>query len=130
MSQLSGAVTEAVCEALCLEEGEVESNSSIIDDLGAESIDLLDILFRIERKVGVKVKVTDLADYIQGGISDEEFANEQEIITDNGLAHLQSIMPQINAAEMSGKLPARQIMNLFTVDNLAGMVEARRSGHV
>lgn len=129
MSQLSAAVTEAVCEALCLEEGEVESNSSIIEDLGAESIDLLDILFRIERKVGVKVKVTDLSDYIQGGISDEEFANEKEIITDQGLAHLQNIMPQINAAEMSGKLPARQIMNLFTVDNLAGMVEARRNGH-
>ena len=130
MSQLSAVVTEAVCEALCLEEGEVESNSSIIEDLGAESIDLLDILFRIERKVGVKVKVTDLSGYIQGGISDEEFANEQEIITDHGLAHLQRIMPQINAAEMSGKLPARQIMNLFTVDNLAGMVEARKNGHV
>ena len=44
-----------------------------MDDLGAESIDLLDILFRIERSTGVKIQASDLGDEIQGGIPDDEF---------------------------------------------------------
>ena len=48
-----------------------------MDDLGAESIDLLDILFRIERSTGVKIQASDLGDYIQGGIPDDEFGDDE-----------------------------------------------------
>ena len=68
-----------------------------MDDLGAESIDLLDILFRIERSTGVKIQAADLGDYIQGGIPDDEFSDDNEMITAKGLEHLKKVMPQIDA---------------------------------
>jgi acyl carrier protein len=114
----------AVAEALGLDEDEVTADATLLGDLGAESIDLLDILFRIERQVGVRIEAGDLAEYIQGGIPEEEFGDEDGIITAAGLAQLEKVMPQIDAAELAGKLEAEQIMGLFTVANLVQLVES------
>jgi acyl carrier protein len=119
------AVQQAAADALGLDETDVTPDSTLLGDLGAESIDLLDILFRIERKSGVKVQASDLADHIQGGIPDEEFGDENEIVTATGLAHLKTVMPQIDVAGLTGALSADQVMSLFTVDNLTDLVTAR-----
>jgi acyl carrier protein len=115
-------VQEAVADALGLDETDVAPSATLLGDLGAESIDLLDILFRIERKSGVKVQAADIAARIQGGIADEEFGDENEIVSAAGLAQLKKVMPQIDIDELAGRLPADQVMNLFTVENLADMV--------
>jgi acyl carrier protein len=115
-------VTEATADALGLDESEVAPAASLLDDLGVESIDLLDILFRVERKAGVKVQASDLADRIQGGIPDEEFGDENEVVSAAGLAHLKTVMPQIDAGALAGVLTADQVMSLLTVENLAAIV--------
>jgi acyl carrier protein len=125
MADVDSAVKEAVVEALALDDDEVTPDSTLMDDLGAESIDLLDILFRIEKSTGVKIEASDLGDYIQGGISDDEFSDENEVITEKGAAHLATVMPQTNAADLAGKLKADEVMGLFTVQNLVDMVKAR-----
>ena len=66
MADVEGSVKEAVVEALALDDDEVTPDSTLMDDLGAESIDLLDILFRIQKSTGVKIEASDLGDYIQG----------------------------------------------------------------
>jgi acyl carrier protein len=124
-SALLDVVREAVADALGLDEDEVTPDATIVGELGAESIDLLDILFRIERKSGVKVQASDLADAIQGGIPDEEFGDENEIVTAVGLAHMKTVMPQIDPDALAGTLHAEQVMSLFTVENLAGVVAAK-----
>jgi len=119
------SVAEAVAEALGLEPEEVTAESTLLGDLGAESIDLLDILFRLERGIGVKITAGELADYVQGGISDEDFGDEEEVITAVGLAQLVKVMPQIDTAALAGSLRADSVMGLFTVDNLVTLVRGR-----
>src|SRR3954470_12940464 len=102
-ASFSTAIIEAVADALGFDESEVETSSTLIGDLGAESIDLLDILFRIERKTGVKIQASDISDHIQGGVPDDEFGDENEIITLAGLAQLHKVMPQIDVAALAGK---------------------------
>jgi acyl carrier protein len=99
-----------------------------MDDLGAESIDLLDILFRIERSTGVKIQASDLGEYIQGGIPDDQFGDENGIVSEQGIEQLKKVMPQIDADELRGKLEAEKVISLFTVGNLADMVAARSGG--
>ncbi|MEX0657542.1 MAG: phosphopantetheine-binding protein [Egibacteraceae bacterium] len=123
--KISSEVQTAVAEALALEDDEVTLDATLMDELGAESIDLLDILFRLERSLGVKIQASDLADHLQGGIPDEEFSDENEIINDRGLAQLKTAMPQIDTDELSGNLKAEDVINLFTVQNLVDMVAAR-----
>jgi acyl carrier protein len=125
MADVDTAVKEAVVEALALDDDEVTPDSTLMDDLGAESIDLLDILFRIEKSTGVKIEASDLGDYIQGGIPDDEFSDENEVITAKGAEHLAKVMPQVDPSEIEGSLKADEVITLFTVQNLTDMVKSR-----
>jgi acyl carrier protein len=119
------AVQEAVVGALGVSEDEAGPDATLMDDLGAESIDLLDILFRIERSTGVKIQASDLGEHIQGGIPDEEFSDENEVISEKGLEQLKKVMPQIDADALRGNLKADSVITHFTVKNLADMVTER-----
>lgn len=128
MADVDSAVKEAVVEALALDDDEVTPEATLMDELGAESIDLLDILFRIEKSTGVKIEASDLGDYIQGGISDDEFSDEDQVISEVGAGQLHKVMPQTDPADLAGKLKADEVMTLFTVQNLVEMVSSRADG--
>jgi acyl carrier protein len=123
--EIFGTVQTAVVDALGVDEEEVTPEATLLDELGAESIDLLDILFRLERKLGVKIQAADLAAYVQGGIADDDFGDDSGIITERGLTHLKSVMPQIDEDALRGKFQAEKVMSLFTVDNLTDLVMSR-----
>jgi len=116
------AVQEAVVGALGVSEDEASPDATLMDDLGAESIDLLDILFRIERSTGVKIAASDLGDYIQGGIPDDRFSDDNGIISAEGLEHLKTVMPQLDEG---ASLEAEHVIQHFTVQNLGDMVAQR-----
>jgi len=123
--EIQSAVQDAIVGALGVDEDEVKPDATLLGDLGAESIDLLDILFRLERKLGIKIQASDLGAYVQGGIPDDEFGDDNGIVSPKGLTQLKKVMPQINADSLSGKLEAGKVMTLFTVQNLADMVAER-----
>jgi acyl carrier protein len=128
MADVDASVKEAVVEALALDDDEVTPESTLMDDLGAESIDLLDILFRIEKSTGVKIEASDLGDYIQGGIPDDEFSDDNQVISAKGAEQLHKVMPQTDPSDIEGKLNADEVMTLFTVQNLVDMVKTRADG--
>jgi acyl carrier protein len=128
MADVDSAVKEAVVEALALDDDEVTPEATLMDELGAESIDLLDILFRIEKSTGVKIEASDLGDYIQGGISDDEFSDDDQVISETGAEQLHKVMPQTDPGDIAGKLKADEVMTLFTVGNLVEMVKVRADG--
>jgi acyl carrier protein len=119
---------EAVAGALGLDDDEVTPESTLLDDLGAESIDLLDMLFRVERKTGTKIQASDLADYVQGGIPEEEFGDGNGMVSAKGLEHLKKVMPQIDVDALAGNLELEKVITLFTVENLATLVAQRAGG--
>lgn len=123
--EIADAVRSSVAEAVGVDVEEVTDSSTLTRDLGAESIDLLDMLFRIERSVGVKIEAAELAGYIQGGISDDEFGDANEVVTSRGLAQLKLVMPQIDTAALVGTLKATAVMDLFTTANLIQLVMSR-----
>lgn len=117
-------VREAVADALGLDLEEVEADSTLLDDLGAESIDLLDILYRIAQSTGTKITVKDLAAYIQGDVPEGEFGDETtETILPRGVAQLTAVMPQLTDADLERIRPGN-VMTFFTVRNLGDLVSA------
>jgi acyl carrier protein len=125
--EIREAVFTSVAEALGIEEDEVTPEATLMNELGAESIDLLDILFRIERAIGVKIQAADLSAYVQGGIPDEKFGDENEIITPQGLEQLKKVMPQLDTEALASQLQADQVMGHFSVENLVTLVARRAS---
>lgn len=125
-TELYEKVRDCVAEALALDLDEISPESTLLDELGAESIDLLDILFRIDRATGVKIQSDELASYVQGGIPDEEFGDEDaDVITPKGMVQLKKVMPQIAEKDLDGKLSPEDVMSHFTVANLTELVASR-----
>jgi acyl carrier protein len=109
-----GKVTKVLVEALNVDEDEVTPAATLQGDLGAESIDFLDIVFRLEREFGIKIPRGELfpESVFQG---DPEFVREGRV-TDKGMAELRSRMPY---ADLSGFDHDRRVIavsDLFTVD--------------
>ena len=88
---ISARVAEVLVEALNVEEDEIRPAATLQGDLGAESIDFLDIVFRLEREFGIKIPHGELFpdSIFRGGpdlVSDGQ-------VTDRGMAELRSRMP-------------------------------------
>ncbi len=84
------------------------------------------MLFRLERTTGVKIQAADLADYVQGGIPDEEFGDEElDVIKPAGMSQLKTVMPQLADMDLDGKLQPEKVMSYFTVQNLVDLVASR-----
>ena len=84
-------VAATIADALACDEDKVKPDSSLINDLGAESIDFLDIVFRLEREFGIKIPRGELfpESIFQG---DPEYVQNGKV-TDKGLAELRARMP-------------------------------------
>jgi len=112
--QIYGRVARVLVDALSVDEHEVTPVASLQGDLGAESIDFLDIVFRLEREFAIKIPRGELfpESVFQG---DPEFVQEGRV-TDQGMGELRSRMPyaDLNGFDHDRKLSA--VPDLFTVD--------------
>ena len=113
-------VVDAFCEALGLDEDEVERTSLVIDDLGAESLDFLDIAFRLERAFGIKIprgEIQRTAEQRTG----EAFEVEGKL-TDAGAKALAEALPEAPQERIEPGFPVRDIPRLFTVETFQSLV--------
>ena len=105
-------VSATLVEALNVDEEEIKPTSTLQGDLGAESIDFLDIVFRLEREFGIKIPRGELfpESIFQG---DPEFVLNGKV-TDKGLAELRSKMPFADLNEFAKNPELSHISDLFT----------------
>ncbi|MFE7133821.1 acyl carrier protein [Streptomyces sp. NPDC057638] len=118
------AVQHAVMDALGIDRAEADPEATLLGDLGAESIDLLDILFRLERVSGVRITVADIADLLQGGIPDAEFGDDNQV-NHTGLTHLEKVLPQFDRGRLTEPLTPDGVLGLFTLRNLSDLLTSR-----
>src|SRR5437899_8372383 len=100
-------------EALNVDEEEIKPTSTLQGDLGAESIDFLDLVFRLEREFVIKIPRGELfpESVFQG---DPEFVQEGRV-TEKGLGELRSRMPYANLARFDHARKPSRIPELFTL---------------
>ena len=112
-------IQATLVEALGVDEEEVVGESMLTGDLGAESIDFLDIVFRLEKKFGFKIPRGDL--FPENVLSDPRFISEGKL-TEQGLGELRTRMPWANFDRLK-EYPS--VQDLFTVDMIVNYVESR-----
>jgi len=104
-------VKEALVEALSVEEDEVTLEAKISADLGAESIDYLDIIFRLEKAFNIKIQRGELfPDNLQ---NNPEYVQNSKL-TPAGLALLKQRMPQGDFTEFEKDPDVNKVTSLFT----------------
>src|ERR1051326_3940767 len=96
-------VAETIADALACEKEKVKPNSSLIEDLGAESIDFLDIVFRLERAFKIKIPRGKIIEDARGELSEAEF-EKGGLVTDAGFQRLKSFLDEVPAERIKSPL--------------------------
>lgn len=124
MTEIEEQVRRIVAESLGRDVGLVTLEASLTEELGAESLDFLDIVFKIERAFAVQITRGEMERAARGDMTDEAFA-PGGVISPAGLERLRALMPEASARIQPG-LRTIQIMGLFTARTFASIVEAKR----
>lgn len=103
----------------------VSLSSRLMRDLGAESLDYLDIVFRLEDEFSIKIPRGEIEKSARGPLSEAEFA-PAGIVSEAGLARLRELLPE-SADEIGPGLRAASILSLFTVETFAKLVAQKVS---
>jgi acyl carrier protein len=116
-------VSNTLVEALNVDETEISPRSTLQGDLGAESIDFLDIVFRLEREFGIKIPRGELfpESIFQG---DADMVQDGKI-TDKGLEELRARMPFADLSKFEKDRDVAQISDLFTVELISRYVQGK-----
>jgi acyl carrier protein len=119
-------VSATLVEALNVDEDDVKPDATLQGDLGAESIDFLDIVFRLEREFGIKIPRGELfpESIFQG---DPEFVQNGKV-TDKGLAELRARMPFADLSDFERNPEVGHISDLFTVELITRYIEGKLGG--
>jgi len=112
---------EIMADALGCEVDEVTPEASLIDDLGAESIDFLDIVFRLERAFKVKIPRGKIVEEARGELSEAEF-EQGGVVTDAGFARLKTFLSEVPEDRFKAPLKSADIPRLFTTETFCKMV--------
>lgn len=116
-------VREVLVDALGVDEEEVVGSASLMGDLGAESIDFLDIVFRLEKQFGIKIPREELFP-VETLMNNREFVSNGKL-TAKGLAELKSKMPHTDLSEFQKDPDINKLGDLFTVDSIINYVEGK-----
>ena len=114
-------VADTMADALACDLEKVKLDASLINDLGAESIDFLDIIFRLERGFKVKIPRGKIVEEARGELSEAEF-EKGGIVSDAGLVRLKTFLNEVPADRFKSPLKAAEIPRLFTVETFCKMV--------
>ena len=114
-------VSETMGEALGCDLAEVTPTASLINDLGAESIDFLDIIFRLERGFKVKIPRGKIIEDARGALSAAEFESGG-VVTEAGVTRLKSFLSEVPADRVPSPLKVAEIPKLFTTETFCKMV--------
>ena len=121
--EIFAKVSETLVEALNVDEEEIRPDATLQGDLGAESIDFLDIVFRLEREFGIKIPRGELfpESIFQG---DPEFVQDGRV-TDKGLAELRARMPFADLSTFERDPKVSGISDLFTVEMITRYIQGK-----
>ena len=126
-NDVSLRVRKIIAESLCVELNQVTPDANLMRDLGAESIDFLDIMFRLEKDFSIKIQQREIERQARGGISAEDFEADS-ILQPQGLARLREILPEIKPSEFRDGMSLRELPSLFTVAVFINIVERKIGG--
>lgn len=115
-------VQGALVDALGVDDDEVTREATLVGDLGAESIDFLDIVFRLEKAFGIEIPRSELfpediltsADYVQDGK-----------VTEGGIAKLKERMPFADLSKFESNPEVQEFGNILTVADMCRYIESK-----
>lgn len=115
-------IQETIVNALGVEEEDVKKESSLTKDLGAESIDFIDIVFRLEKAFDIKIPSGDL---FPGNILNDEKFVQAGVVTSLGLEELKEKVPYMDVEKFAKNPQIALLPEQFTVQMVINYIKDR-----
>ena len=115
-------VKEALIEALGVDDDEVTAEATMVGDLGAESIDFLDIVFRLEKAFDIEIPRSEL--FPEDVLTNAEYVKDGKV-TEAGVAELKARMPFADLSKFEENPVVQEFGNLLTVSDLCRYIESK-----
>lgn len=115
-------VKDVLTDALGVDDDEISPQATLQGDLGAESIDFLDIVFRLEKAFSIKIP--------KGELFPDDIMNNPEFVqgdrmTPAGLSRLKAAMPHADFSQFEAEPLVSKMPDLFTVNTIVNYVESK-----
>ncbi|MEM8835367.1 MAG: acyl carrier protein [Planctomycetota bacterium] len=120
--EIMDKLKEVLEDALGVDEDEITPDATLTGDLGAESIDFLDIAFKIEQTFGFKIPQGEM--FPEEVIKDPQFVSNGKV-TPEGIVELKTRLPHFNFDGFEQDPSLAKIGDVFTVNGLANYVERK-----
>jgi len=117
-------VQSALVDALGVDEEDVTHSATMVGNLGAESIDFLDIVFKLEKAFGIKIQTEDL--FPKDILTEGSYVNDGKVNA-NGLAELKKRMPWADLTKFESNPRVQDFGDVLTVSDLCRYVQAKLS---
>ena len=121
--EIFNKVKDIIVDVLVIDEDKVQSTSRLIADLGAESIDFLDLVFQLEKEFSIKIPRGQLEKNARGQLTEAEF-EQNGVLTEKGLVALKSYLCEVPQEYFKSSMKTNEIPVLFTVETFCKLVGA------
>lgn len=115
-------VQEALVDALGVDDEDVTPDATMVGDLGAESIDFLDIVFRLEKAFEIEIPRSEL--FPEDILTNAEYVEDGKV-TPTGLEELKARMPFADLSKFEENPVVQDFGNLLTVNDLCRYIESK-----
>lgn len=119
-------VKTIIADVLVLDEQDISLTSRLIADLGAESIDFLDLVFQLEKEFVIKIPRGQLEKNARGDLSEQEF-EQGGVLTPAGMAALKNYLSEVPADYFKPTMKLNEIPGLFTVETFCKLIVGAKS---
>jgi acyl carrier protein len=114
-------VAQIIADALGCDVEDVKPSVPLIEGLDAESIDFLDLVFRLERGFGVKIPRGKIVEDARGDLAEADF-EQKGLLTEAGFARLREFLSEVPADRFKSPMKAADIPKLFTPETFCKTV--------
>jgi acyl carrier protein len=114
-------VAQILADALGCDVDRVKLDASLIEDLDAESIDFLDLVFRLERAFKVKIPRGKIVEDARGDLPESDF-EQKGLVTEVGLKRLREFLSEVPPERFRTPMKSADIPRLFTPETFCKVV--------
>lgn len=114
-------VKAIIADVLVTDEDKIALDKRLIADLGAESIDFLDLVFQLEREFAIKIPRGQLEKNARGDLSEAEF-EKSGVLTAQGMQALRAYLSEVPSQYFKESMKVNEIPTLFTVETFCKLI--------
>ncbi len=129
--EIFGRVKKCLEDTLALEPAQaarVTPETNIVEELGAESLDFLDLLFRLEDEFGIVLPQREFQNADRLGLTENDLALPDGTLTPAALERLRALMPEADSRKLAPGLKKNQIVRCLTVRSFVNLVRRKLDG--